>query len=88
MTTEKLPLSERQLLTVADAAELLSCTRSTMYGFVRSGRVLSVMLGGRTRIRIPRAALERLVEERAQGAGQHERNVRYLYRQTRSRHGR
>jgi excisionase family DNA binding protein len=46
------------LLRVADAARLLSVSRSTMYQLVASGQVPVVRIG--RSIRIPRAGLERL----------------------------
>jgi excisionase family DNA binding protein len=50
----------RLLYSVQEAAELLSCSRSTVYGLIRSGQLVAVHTTSRTRV--SRAALVRYVE--------------------------
>ena len=50
------------LLRVHEAARLLACSRSQAYKLVQSGGVRSIRVG--SSIRIPRAALEQLIEAR------------------------
>lgn len=59
-------MSDVQLLRVREAATLLGCSRSQMYVLVRSGEVPAVTLG--SSLRIPRVALERLIEEKLAAA--------------------
>lgn len=51
------PLQERLLLRVSEAAQLLSISRSQAYELVARGVIPSVRLGGKC-IRVPRHALE------------------------------
>lgn len=48
-----------EVLTVEEAATILRIGRSTAYEAVRRGEIPSIRIGGR--IRIPRAALDRLL---------------------------
>ena len=52
---------EARTLTVDEAAKLLGISRNLAYELVRLGQIPSVRLG--RRIVVPRAALERLLEE-------------------------
>ncbi len=52
---------EARTLTVDQAAKLLGISRNLAYELVRLGQIPSVRLG--RRIVVPRAALERLLEE-------------------------
>ena len=54
------------LLTVADAAQLLQCSERQCYYLIERAGLPVVMLGKRG-CRIPRAALERWIEERTTG---------------------
>ena len=53
---------DRLLYSVADAAQLLSCSRTTVYSLIRSGEILAVY--PTSKARITRAALERYVEKK------------------------
>lgn len=55
-------MSEVLLLRVAEAARLLACSRSQAYKLVQTGEIPAIRVG--SSIRVPRAALERLVEAR------------------------
>lgn len=52
---------EARTLTVDEAAKILGISRNLAYELVRLGQIPSVRLG--RRIVVPRAALERLLEE-------------------------
>jgi excisionase family DNA binding protein len=54
-----MPLA-KLLYSVSEAAELLSCSKSTVYGLIRSGELVSVHATSRTRISA--AALVRYVQ--------------------------
>ena len=57
-----MPDAPRLVLTVNEAAALLSCSRSTVYRLCRDGMIRSVRLGaGQGGVRIPRTALEDFV---------------------------
>jgi excisionase family DNA binding protein len=60
MQKPKEVFSMNEVLTVSDLQEVLKVSRCTAYRLVWSGRVPSIRLG--KTIRIPRAALERLLE--------------------------
>jgi len=51
---------EQKLLRPLEAAKVLGCSRATVYSLVSSGDLPSVRLGGTT-IRIPAAAIEKLI---------------------------
>lgn len=54
--------TEKFLLRVNAAAAALSCSKSKVYEMVAAGELPVVRLGG-TSIRIPRAAIEKLVRD-------------------------
>jgi excisionase family DNA binding protein len=58
--------SQRRTLTVEEAGRALGISRGAAYGYVRSGVLPCIRLGGR--LLIPRAAFERLLEEGTQPA--------------------
>jgi excisionase family DNA binding protein len=54
--------TERLALTVEEAAELLSISRSLAYRWVKAGTLPSIRVGNA--VRVPRRALEAWIEER------------------------
>lgn len=58
MTTTAKPLD--RLYTPMQAARILGCGKTKVYGFLRSGELRSVKLGGHRRI--PRSALDEFLE--------------------------
>ena len=54
-------LLDRLLLRPVEAAELLSTSRSRIYSGISNGEIATVVVG--TRLRIPRAEVERLGRE-------------------------
>jgi excisionase family DNA binding protein len=54
--------TERLALTIEEAAELLSISRSLAYRWVKAGTLPSIRVGNA--VRIPRRALEAWIEER------------------------
>ncbi len=57
---------EREVLTIAQAAQALGIGRNLAYELARQGRLPALRLG--RRLVVPRAALERLLEEVARPA--------------------
>ena len=60
---EKLDL-QPLLLRGGEVAELLGCSRALAYKWMAAGVIPTVRVGGSRAIRVPRAALERWIEER------------------------
>jgi excisionase family DNA binding protein len=54
------------LIRIPDAARLLQISRSAAYALAQRGEIPTVVLGPRA-IRVPRAALQRWIEERTTG---------------------
>jgi excisionase family DNA binding protein len=65
MTTAE---DDRLVLTVTEAAQLLKIGRSCAYEAVRNGQLPVIRMG--RRILVPRAALERLLENGSQDSSQ------------------
>lgn len=61
------PLTEKVMLTVEEAAQLLSMGTTKAYELVAQGRIPSVRLGPRC-TRVPRAALEAWASQAAEEA--------------------
>ncbi len=59
-----MPMTDRLLFTVPEAAEMLGISRSHLYQLIQSGKLPVVRLG--TSVRIPRVWLERYIEESVQ----------------------
>jgi excisionase family DNA binding protein len=59
-------MSERLLLRVNEAAELLSISRAQAYVWINEGRIPSVRIG--TSIRIPTRQLEELIAQKTTSA--------------------
>jgi excisionase family DNA binding protein len=57
---------ERKTCSVEEAAKILGISRNTAYDAVRSGQVPTVKIG--RRLLVPRAALERMLENAAPAA--------------------
>lgn len=57
-------MTTKLVLTVPEAAAALGLSKNLCYSLIREGRIPSVRLGAR-KIAIPRAALERFIEESA-----------------------
>lgn len=55
------------LLTVRDACELASISRTTLYELIRANRIGTLKIGSRG-IRIPVAELERFIQEGLEGS--------------------
>ena len=53
---------EAKLLRMADAAKVLSLSRSQIYELARRGAIPTIRLG--SSLRVPAAALDQLIEER------------------------
>lgn len=53
-------MSERKVMTVAEAGELLGISRNSAYEAVRRGEIPSIRIG--RRLVVPATALERLLE--------------------------
>ena len=73
-TTESLEVymhQEQILLRSIEAAKALGCSRTRVYELVHAGDLPHVRLGG-TSIRIPRAAIEKLVRDAMTAAGLYE----------------
>jgi excisionase family DNA binding protein len=59
MTVLTTPDHQREYLTVADVAAVLSCSEPTVRRRIRGGELPAVQLGGPgSAVRVPRAALE------------------------------
>lgn len=56
--------TEKLLLTVSQAAETLGVSRSHLYNLIQQGHLPTIRLG--CSVRIPRAWLERYIEERVE----------------------
>ncbi len=54
------PSLDRMLYSVSEAAEVLSCSRNTVYAFMRSGQLLAVY--PTSKARISKASLERFIQ--------------------------
>jgi excisionase family DNA binding protein len=52
------------LLTIAEATELLKISKTTIYDMVKDGRLPSVSLPGVRRVFVRRSDLERLINEK------------------------
>jgi excisionase family DNA binding protein len=52
---------EQLLLRPAEAARVLGCSRTRVYELIHTGDLPHILLGG-TGIRIPRAAIDRMIE--------------------------
>ena len=59
-----MPMTDRLLFTVPEAAEMLGISRSHLYQLIQSGKLPVVRLGAS--VRIPRVWLERYIEERVE----------------------
>lgn len=59
-------MTEKLLLRPAEAAELLSISRSKIYELVNAGEIPSIRLGGA--IRIPRRSLEEFISRQMEAA--------------------
>lgn len=68
------PLADGPFYAVADAAALLELSPAQVYKRIRLGHIAAARLGGRT-VRISRAEIERLINERAAIAARRERNA-------------
>ena len=76
MTSTKSQGTERLLVTVNEACELLSIGRSTFYKEVSSGRILTVKIGNSTRV--PTASLSKYCESKITESIVHqEKNLRW-----------
>ena len=56
--------TEKLLLSVPEAAEALGVSRSHLYSLIQQGRLPTIRLG--CSVRIPKAWLERYIEERVE----------------------
>ena len=63
------PLPKRKTLSVGEAAEALGIGRTLAYEAVRRGEIPTVRIG--RRLLVPRAALDRLLNQAATEASQH-----------------
>ena len=52
---------ERQTITVAEAGQILGCSRALAYEMARQGRIPIIRLG--RKLVVPKAALERMLED-------------------------
>lgn len=68
------PLADGPFFAVADAAALLQLSPAQVYKRIALGHIAAARLGGRT-VRISRAEIERLLNERAAIAARRERNA-------------
>jgi excisionase family DNA binding protein len=62
MPTQRRSIGSRPLLSVEDAAVLLGETRSTLYRAIKAGTLPLPVLQIGARMRIPRKAVEQLIE--------------------------
>ncbi len=58
---QKITVTTSDVLTITDAAELLRVTRMTVWRWVKTGKILSIVLGGVNLI--PRSEVERIAVE-------------------------
>lgn len=60
--------NEPLLLRPVEAAEMLAVSRSRIYELINAGSIPAVRLGESRSLRVPLAALRRLIEEQTGGA--------------------
>jgi len=63
-------MSEKLVLRISEVAELLGVSRATAYALVARGQIPSIKFegrGGRGLLRVPTAALRKMIDERASG---------------------
>jgi excisionase family DNA binding protein len=61
-------IQEQVLLRTVEAAKLLGCSRTRVYELVQQGHLPAVRLGG-TSIRIPRIAIDAMIQNAMRRAG-------------------